>query len=49
MASLAAMSVPVALLVAASTASVALVVEMVFAIDLLGRRIDRFDVSQEMR
>ncbi len=49
MTSLAGASIAVALPVAALIASATLIVEMVLAIDLLGRRIDRFDVSQEMR
>jgi len=38
-----------AILAAALVATATLVTELVFAIDLLGRRIDRFDVSQELR
>lgn len=49
MTSLADASIAVALPVAALIASATLIVEMVLVIDLLGRRIDRFDVSQEMR
>ena len=49
MTSLADASIAFALPVAALIASATLIVEMILAIDLLGRRIDRFDVSQEMR
>ena len=37
-----------AMLVAALIGCATLCGELVFAVDLLGRRIDRFDVSQEM-
>ncbi len=41
--------VPIALLIASLIASAALVAEMVGVVDWLGRRIDSFDVSQELR
>lgn len=42
-------ALPVALLVSALFAGVVLAMELAFAVSWLGRRIDHFDVSQEMR